>query len=303
MAAGTWLLALMGLPWLFELSRYRPDSLERQEPFRAQILVRYALPLFGVNVLSWLLASSDRYVLARVLDEVEVGRYVASCQVALVGPSLLTSAFFPIFTPILYHRMATHPNEPLKLDRYAIAITALSLFLGGLVVADLEATFRILVSRGDYFTGDSVVPFVLLGQLAYALYQVAEHEAQFQKRTRGLIVANGLAAFVSVTSNLLLAARLGVMGAALAAFVAYTALFLATVFIYRPSIAKKTWAQIGVMTAGAILAIVALRTVIPDDWPFWTRAAARWGLWLVVACALAWLLLRKDITRLRYTSA
>ncbi len=303
MTVGTWLLALAGLPWLVELARHRPESPPPETKFEAAPLVRYALPLFGVNALSWLLSSSDRYVVAAVLDEAEVGRYVASCQVALIGPTLLTSAFFPMFTPLLYQRMATHPNEPLKLDRYALAITALSLFVGGLVVADLDATFGILVSRGDYFTGDSVVPFVLLGQLAYALHQVAEHEAHFQKRTQGLIVANGLAALVSLGTNLLLAPRLGIMGAALATLATYTALFTATVFIYRPSIAKQTWARIGAMLAGAFLAIVALRIVIPHDWPLWTRAVARWVLWSLFAGAFASAFLRKGLARLRYTAS
>jgi len=299
MAAGTWLLALAGLPWLVELSHHRPESVAPEAAFETKTMVRYALPLFGVNALSWLLASSDRYVIAGVLDEAELGRYVASAQVAMVGPSLLTSAFFPMFTPILYQRMATHPNEPLKLDRYALAITALSLFLGGLVVADLDATFGILVSRGDYFTGDSVVPFVLLGQLAYALHQIAEHEAHFRKRTKGLIVANGLAAFVSLSANFLLAPRLGIMGAGLAAFATYSALLGATVRIYRPSIAKKTWARIGAMTCATVVAIVALRTVVPQEWPLWLRAIARWGLWTSFASALAWVFFRKGLARLR----
>lgn len=299
MAAGTCLLAVAGLPWLFELSRHRPASVATDSSFDAKTMARYALPLFGVNALSWLLASSDRYVIAGVLDEAELGRYVASAQLALIGPSLMTSAFFPMFTPILYQRMATHPDEALKLDRYAVAITALSLFLGGLVVVDLEATFGILVSRRDYFTGDAVVPFVLLGQLAYALHQLAEHEAHFQKRTKGLIAANGLAAIVSLSANFLLAPRLGIMGAGLAAFATYAALLGATVRIYRPSITRTTWARIGAMTCASVLAILALRFVVPQDWPLWMRAVGRWGLWTLLVASTAWVILRKRLAALR----
>lgn len=278
MAMGTWLLALAGLPWLLQLSRYRPPSSSEPRPFETRALTRYALPLFGVNLLAWLVATSDRYVIAGILGEAELGRYVASAQVAQAAPGLLASIFFPMFTPILFQRMATHPNEPLHLDRYALGITTVTLFFGGLLLADVGSAFSILVSREDFHTGDSVVPFVLLAQLCYMLHQVAEHEAYFQKRTGRLIFANGAGAIVSLGLNLLLVSKVGVMGAAIGALATYATLLAGTVLLYKPSITKATWARIALLTLGAALAIVATRLVIPNDWPGFARAPSRWLL-------------------------
>lgn len=278
-AVGTFGLAFAGLPWLLELSRHRPPSDEPRAPaFQPSSATRYALPLFGVNLLSWLVATSDRYVIASILGENELGRYVASAQVAQAIPALLATIFFPMFTPILYERMAARPNEPLRLDEYALAISALILFFGGLLLVDLDFAFGLLVVREEFRTADMVVPFVLLGQLFYALHQVAEHEAFFQKSTGRLIFANGAAALVTLALNAFLAPRLGLMGAGMAAMCTYAALLGATVWMYRPVIAKKTWARIAVMMLGAGVSVALLRTIVPSDWPAWLRAPSRWGL-------------------------
>lgn len=288
MTFGTWTLALAGLPWLLQLSRYQPPDQTSAQAIQRGAFTRYALPLFGVNLLSWILASSDRYVIAGILGEADLGRYVASAQVAQAAPSLLASTFFPTFTPILFQRMATHPNEPLRLDRYALGIATLSLFFGGLLLVDVDSAFRILISRGEYQTGDSVVPFVLLGQFCYALHQVVEHEAYFQRRTGRLIVANGTAAAVGLSANLWLVPTLGVMGAAIAACATYASLLGATIWLYRPRVAKETWARIALIVLGAAAAIIAVRSMVPQEWAGWVRAPARWGLFALMFAGGAW---------------
>lgn len=297
MALGTWALALAGLPWLLQLSRHHPPQDEKRPGFELESATRYALPLFGVNLLAWLVATSDRYMIAGMLGEEDLGRYVASWQVAQAIPSLLATVFFPMFTPILFQKMAAHPNEPLRLDKYALGISASTLLFGGMLLADLDSAFGILVSRETYRTGDEVVPFVLFGQLLYALHQVAEHEAYFQKRTGRLIFANGAAALVTLSLNWLLAPRLGIMGAAIAVTCTYAMLLGTTVWLYQPVIAKGTWARIGLLIIGAGVTILAFRIIVPSEWPAWLRAPFRWALFALSFAGIAFTILGRDFLK------
>lgn len=297
MAFGTWLLALAGLPWLVELSRQRPPEDEPPAPlaFEPAKVTQYALPLFGVNLLSWLVATSDRYVIAGVLGDADLGRFVASAQVAQAAPIVLAGVFFPMFTPILFQRMANEPGAPLHLDRYALGVAALSLSLGGLLMADLDCAFRILVSRDEYRTGDAIVPFVFFGQVCYMLHQVAEHEAYRQKRTGRLVFANGAAALVGVTTNLALSSWLGIMGAGIAASATYATLLAGTLWLYRPSITKKSWLRIGSMLLVAIGVVVLARLLVPNEWPIWLRAPSRWALFAALFGGGLWATMRDEL--------
>lgn len=297
LSLGTWLIALAGLPWLIELSRHRPpeDDTANRPAFEPAKVTKYALPLFGVNLLGWLVATSDRYVIAGVLGDAELGRFVASAQVALAAPVVLAGVFFPMFTPILFQKMAESPGEPLHLDRYALGVAALALTLGGLLMSDVDCAFRILVSRNEYRTGDSIVPFVFFGQFCYMLHQVAEHEAYRQKRTGRLVFANGAAALVGVTTNLVLSSWLGIMGAAIAATATYATLLSTTLWLYRPSIMMKSWLRIGLMTIAAALLVVLARVLVPGDWPVWLRAPSRWTLFGMLFGAGMWATLKNEL--------
>lgn len=303
LTVGTWLLALLGLPWLLELARQRPSDNPQPASFELRAMTRFALPLFGVNLLNYIVATSDRYVIAGVLNEAELGRYVASTQVALIGPSLLSAIFFPIFRPILFQRMANHPKDPLHLDNYALAITSLNCLFGGMLMADVDTAFGFLVSRSEYRTGDLVVPFVLIGQAFYALHQLTVHEAYFQKRPERLILANGAAAIVSLGVNLALSPILGVMGAAIAGSMSYATLLFATTWLYRPSITTRTWAEMAFITAVTVAIVVLVRALIPMDWPVWKRAPARWTLFALAFIAAGWPQFKRQLAALRPRAA
>lgn len=280
LAFATWVVAAAAIPWLVGMARWKPS--EPRGSFDFSQARAYALPLFGVNLLSWSLTSADRYVIERVLGPEALGRYVASSQVASAAPTVLLGVCFPLFTPMLYQRMASHPNEPLRLDRFVLGIAALGIALAGLVSADVEAAFRVLVSGRSYDTGDSVVPFVATGLALNAIQQVAEHEAYFQRRPGRIAIASAGATAVSLVVNLTATRWLGIAGAGLASCLTQATLLGGTVLVYRPSIRAATWGKIALLALAMIATVGAARWAIPGTLSPLVRAPLRW---LMVALA------------------
>lgn len=275
-AAAATLTALAGLPWLRALANEPPPVQRSAATFDLAVVWKFAMPLFGVTLLSWVSSLSDRYIISFSLGDSEVGRYVASYQVASVAPGLLSSLFFPLVSPILYQQMAHRSGQPLHLDRYLMAMAVPGLLLVGLVVVDVRSTCLVLLGSSEYFTGDAVIPWVGSALLLMTLQQVLEHEAIYRKAMRGLLAANALGAAVNLTLNFVLLRRYGISVAAASTLASYVVSMSVILAIYRPSIARGTWGRLGVYLVLCAGAVVLLRLAVPESLPTLLRAPIRW---------------------------
>ncbi len=288
LALSAMLVAFLGLPWLRELAR-QPGQPGSNGAFDARALYRFAGPMFLVNLLSWTIASSDRYVVGALQGDEVLGRYVAGCQLASAAPSVVVAAFFPILTPILYEHMARHPDKPMPLDRYLLAVTALSALFAGAVAADIDGASRVLLSSRRFDTGDAVIPWVSVGLLLLSMQQVIEHQAYFTKRTTRLVFVHSTAAVTNVALNVSLSPILGITAPALATAVTYLVLLGGTVLAYRPSVGAATWMRAATLVIAAAMLAVLARAIVPADWTAQVRAPLRWTLFCVAYLGVVWL--------------
>lgn len=288
MLVATVVVAAAGIPWVLGAVRQLEGDCPHHAKFDPAAMYRYAAPLFAVNLFSWVMATSDRYVVAALLGDETVGRYVAGYQIASAAPGVITSIFFPTITPILFQQMAANPDRPLKLDRYLVGLTAACVLLIGLVVVDVDAVSRILLSKRQFDTGDAVIPWVSLGLVFLAMQVVVEHQAYLVKRTKGLVLANGVAALANVALNFALARRLGVVAPAMSTCIAYLLLLVLTVAVYRPSVSVGSWWKTAGLLGTGIAMILLTRWIVPLSWPVLARAPARWLAFALAFGAVAW---------------
>jgi O-antigen/teichoic acid export membrane protein len=268
-AVGAVLVALAGWPWWRALFREFAAAGEPTtfEPLR---LWKYSGPYFGIFLLTWISSISDRYVVSYFAGAAEAGRYVAGYQVGAAVPMLLASAFFPIFSPIILQAAAVR-GRPVPLDAVLLLFATLGLLLGGMVVVEPDSLGRVLLSRSEFLSGDEIVPWVLAGIMLLGLQQVVEHQAYVTRRSLGLLAVGGTVAVFNLTLNLIMVPLFGSRAAAWSTAATYALNLVATVFVYRPSIAVVSWMRIAGLTGWAIVLVVASRA-IP------VREAVSWGL-------------------------
>lgn len=287
LAIGTVGVALAGLPWVRELVRMD----RRQDPsraFDASAIYRFAAPLFVVNLLSWLITVSDRYILSYWLSDSDVGRYVAGYQIASAAPAIVGATFISFLTPILYEQKARQPERIVPLDSYLLAATALSVLAIGAVVVDTAAVSRVLLSSPSFDSGDAVIPLVSLGLVFLVLQQVAEHQAHLDQRLAPLIAVNAATAVVNVFVTAVAARRVGIIAGALSTCLSYLVSLVGTVVACRPAIKARTWAECAALIGIAIAAVLVIRSIVPASLPVLLRAPLRWSAFIVVFGTLAW---------------
>ena len=105
---------------------------------------------------------------------------------------------------------------------YSHVFLVLVMLAAGLsaVAGDLVA----LLTTPEFHGAAQVVPWIVIGALLQGVYQLTSVGLSITKRTEYYPIATGIAAVVSVSANLVLIPRFGIMGAAWANMLAYGAL-------------------------------------------------------------------------------
>jgi O-antigen/teichoic acid export membrane protein len=128
-----------------------------------------------------------------------------------------------------------------------------------------------LLATSAYYEGGQVVALLAFGGVAYAAYIVMAIGVGRAKRTQFNWVITGAAALVSVSLNLLLVPDHGMMGSAVAAASAYTAMFLGmtwyaqrvfpTPYQWR-RVATAAGAAVGLTVAGKLLDVPLAAAIV-----------------------------------------
>src|SRR5687767_3999437 len=236
-------------------------------------LVPAALALIAMNL-------GDRFFLVHLAGIDEVGRYEIGVRIASAMVLLIT-AFRTAWPAFAY----SIEDEAEAKRTYAYVLTYLVALASWLALAlGLLSPWLVrLLATPDYYEGGRVVALLAFGGVAYAAYIVMAIGVGRAKRTQFNWVITGAAALVSVALNLALVPDHGMMGSAVAAAAAYTAMFLGmTWYAQRVYRAPYQWRRV-LTAAGAAVALTAAGKLL--DVPLAAAIA------LVAAYPLALLLL------------
>lgn len=186
--------------------------------------LRYGLPLVVTFALGWIIASSDRLLIAWLLDVEAAGRYAVGYDLAQNSLGVLLAivqvAAYPLAVRALEERGQVAAREQIRHNGELILCLALSSSAGLAVLAPHIAA----VAVGAEFreTTARLLPWIALaaaiGGIKAFHFDMAFH---FARNSRGLLVSASISAFVNVVLNLVLIPRFGLLGAAWANAAAY----------------------------------------------------------------------------------
>jgi len=183
----------------------------------------FGLPTVPGNLASWVVASSDRYVIGYYLGATSVGIYSAayglgSLMIMLVGVLgfILPPTLSKLYDEGRINEVKTHLRYSLK---YFLAV-AIPFVFGAAILG--KPVLRLFSTAEIASKGRFVVPLVALSILFYGAYAVIAHILVLAKKTKitGLIWI--AAAAVNLGLNLVVVPHLGILGAALTTLIAYS---------------------------------------------------------------------------------
>ena len=236
---------------------YRREQLGLQ--FDRELLRRmnkFGLPLVPSGLALWALTFSDRFFLARIAGQEDVGRY--SLGVRIASAMVLLLAAFRMAWPAFAYSIE---DEREARRTYAFVLTYLlyvscwlSLALGVLA----PWIVKVLARNEEFWPGaDVVAPLAFAGAL-WGAYTVVAIGIGRLRRTQFNWVVTGSAALVSVVLNLLLIPEYGIRGAAAASLTAFTVMFVAmAVYSQRLYPVPYQWRRVCtvILTAAALTVV------------------------------------------------
>jgi len=185
---------------------------------------KYGFPIIAVNIASWVMSLSDRYILGFFRGSAEVGIYTSSYTISehtmLMIASLFTLASAPIGFNVWESQGAKASREFLhKLCRYYILI-GLPAAVGLSVLAKPAIS---VLTAPEYFPGYRIVPLVVFGAFLVGITHRFSEALGFYKKSDILMYCMIGAALLNTGLNFLFIPNYGYMAAALTTLIAYGA--------------------------------------------------------------------------------
>ncbi len=204
-------------------------------------LLNFGIPMIPNGIEYLVVEMSDRYLMLYLLSKETVGLYSANHKfgtLMLLVVSAFRTAWQPFFLNIAQNNDARQVYS--RVMSYFTALAAFIVLGGGYLV---EYIARIPVAAGKtilgsaYWSGTYIIPLVLLSYMFYGVYVNLTVGIYIEKKTRWMGLFTGLAAITNIACNIYLMPRYGMIGAAIAAVLAYLvmmlSIFLVTRKIYR----------------------------------------------------------------------
>jgi O-antigen/teichoic acid export membrane protein len=216
---------------------------------------RFGIPLVPAALALIAMSLGDRFFLVHFAGIDEVGRYEIGVRIASAMVLLIT-AFRTAWPAFAY----SIEEEAEAKRTYAYVLTYLVALASWLALAlGLLSPWLVrLLATPDFYAGEQVVALLAFGGVAYAAYIVMAIGVGRAKRTQFNWVIAGGAAAISIGLNLLLVPDHGMIGSAVAAAAAYSAMFLGmTWYAQRVYPTAYQWRRV-FTAAGAGVALTVL---------------------------------------------
>ncbi len=257
---GTLLSMIVALPLLWRISLGKSSLREGSARSLMTLeMAKYGFPVMMINLLTWMLSLSDRYILEFFRGSQEVGIYSASYNISERSIFLIVSLFSLSSIPIafsIWESQGVKATQEFmsKLARYYLLI-CLPAVVGLSLLA--KPIIGILVAP-EYYLGYRIVPIVGFGAFLVGISNVFSEGITFHKRTDLLMFCYLGSGLLNIGLNFIFIPKYGYMGAAATTFISYAFLLLSMIFVsgrffvWRfpiKSLAKAACASIGMGVA------------------------------------------------------
>ena len=251
---GNWIGTLSVYLVLLGYRRYQLGLQFDRRLFRE--MNRFGMPLVPSQIALWTLSFSDRFFIAKLKGQTEVGHYAVGVRVA--SAALLLLAAFRLAWPAFAYSIE---DEDEAKRTYGFVLTYLLFVFSWLAVTlGLLAPWlvRLLTGRPEFHEGARVVPLTAFALTALGAYIVVSIGIGRARKTQFNWVVTGVAALIDIGLNFALVPNFGMIGAAISGAAAYTSMFvLMSVHAQRVYPVPYQWRRV-VLVVGTAIAVTAV---------------------------------------------
>jgi O-antigen/teichoic acid export membrane protein len=205
-------------------------------------LIVFGLPKVPHNLAHNLLNQSDRYLLSQFKNLAAVGIYGVGYNIGN-AIKFFTYAFNMAWNPYSFkiHKEPDAPRRIARLSTYHLSFELMiAVFISCFARELFEIIDAILVIDHKWFSALPVVPLIAFAFVFQAAYFLTNIGISIGKKTKYYPLITGISLIISISINLILIPRYGVVGAGITAIISY-AMMAGLALIYGQRFYRIPW--------------------------------------------------------------
>lgn len=222
---------LVNLVMLFIILKqigFRPPRFSRLGEY-----LRFGIPLAPNAAIMWIINSSDRYIISYFLGVTAAGIYNAAYAIGSYASFLIMPIGIVLYPTIAKLYEENNLSETRNYLSYSVKYFMMIAIPSAFGLSILAKPILQILTTPEFIPGSTVVPLVAFSALMSSLYLITAYIIMLAKKTRLLMMLLSISAALNIILNIILIPRMGILGAAVATFIAYGVLGMLTLMITR----------------------------------------------------------------------
>ncbi|UCS93240.1 oligosaccharide flippase family protein [Echinicola marina] len=197
-----------------------------------KIALSYSVPLIVHTLGGYILAFSDRLVIAHYLGVDEVGLYAVAYQIGMIM-SFLGTSFNQAWTPFVFSILKKDEGKGiLKLKKYNLVYFATTFIVALAIYLAVPLIYELFINN-DFIVNYYVVLWVLIGYSFFGMYKFVVNFLFYFKKTKLLAGITLVSSLINLILNFILVPVYGLLGAAVSTTIAFFILFCIVYYFYH----------------------------------------------------------------------
>jgi len=197
-------------------------GIKRPHFWRIKEYLNFGVPTISGNISSWVVTSSDRFIIGYFLGLTSVGIYTVGYRLGnflSIPIGIISFVLVPTLSKLYDEGRIKEVKTYLRYLLKYFLLLAIPFFCGTIVFSKqvLEVLSTREIADQSYF----IVPFIAISILISGIGSIISHILVLTKRTKIIGVTWIFAALVNLLLNILIIPYLGILGAAITTLIAY----------------------------------------------------------------------------------
>ena len=191
-------------------------------------IAKYSYPIMLVGLFGMLIQNIDKILMPHLINDnamKALAIYGANYKIGILM-ALFIQSYRLAFEPFFFKEGKNHASKELyaRILKFFVVFGVI-IYVAVLLFIDV---INILLIP-EYYEGNIVIPFILLGQLFFGIYYSLSLWYKLTDKTNFGAFISGIGAIIAIASNILLVPKFGYLGAAISSFICF---LLMTVISY-----------------------------------------------------------------------
>lgn len=196
--------------------------------------IKFALPTVPSNISSWVVDSSDKYVISISLGTAAVGCYSPGYALGSILLMFLSpfAVLLPAILPEYYEK--NDIDEVNKYMKYSMKYYLLLTIPAAVGLSILSKSLLLSITTLDIAQkGFIITPFVALGAIFMGIYGITNNILILEKNTKILGKLWIFVAILNIIINILIVPKIGILGAAISTLICYIFAYSVTTIVSK----------------------------------------------------------------------